>query len=954
MNIAGDLAGLKSRPTSRPASRPADVTGWVRLGLIALVGLASATLPLTAQQPADLVGSIAFREIGPTAQGGRYTDYAVVEATPRIFYAATASGGLWKTENHGITWTSIFDDQPVISIGAVAVSQSSPDVVYVGTGEANNSRSSYWGDGVYKSTDAGATWANVGLPNSQHIGRIVIHPTDPNTVYVASLGPLYSDNDERGVYKTTDGGRTWTKSLAVQVDGKPIGAVDVAMDPRNANVLYAATYDKVRRPWTFAEGGPGSGIYKTTNAGRTWTKLAGGLPDGLLGRIGIAVARSAPSTVYAVIEDGGPIDDGKRKRYAEGFGAPSGSPGHLYRSDDAGTTWRRVAPPVTPPAAPGAAGGRGGGRGGFDGGRPAYYYGQVRVDPSDRETVYVLSVGWARSRDGGATWQSIQFGGDNHALWINPADSNHLIVGHDHGMGVSFDGGANWFSPDNKPLAQFYAAGYDMAYPYNVYGGTQDNGSWKGPSTMPGGGTIPFEAWTRVGGGDGMYNVVDWKENRYLYNESQFGPIIRTDMLTGETAPIRHARPEGQPELRWNWNAPILVSPHDSDVIYHGANVLLRSSFRGETWQEISPDLTQNDPARQGGSGNIQYATLTTISESPIVRGLIYVGTDDGNVQVTQNGGGDWTNVRDRLPGHEGYWISRVETSHHDPAVAFVSATGYRHDDFRPFVWKTTDYGQTWTSIAGNLPNEPINVIREDHRNPDLLFVGTEPGLYATLDGGRSWHDMKNNMPTNAVYDAHIHPRENELIVATHGRGIFIADISPLQGLTASTLASDAVLLDVQPVVQWVRGPSKASAALNFAGESRPAGVAIHYYLRAAATGVTVRVYDGARVIAEVQGPGAAGLNTVRWNLQASRSLMPGEQAGGGRGRGGRGGGFGRGGGGGAGARGGAQAPVFPTGGNAVLSEVRPATYRVVLSVGGRDYEKPAVVLQDSWHTQRR
>ena len=928
---------------------------WLRLTLIATVGLVSATLPLTAQQQTDLVGSVSFREIGPTAQGGRFVDFAVVEATPRVFYAASASGGLWKTENHGITWASVFDAQPVISIGAVAVSQSNPSIVYVGTGEANNSRSSYSGDGVYKSTDAGATWANVGLPNSQHIGRIVVHPTDPNTVYAASLGPLYSDNDERGVYKTTDGGRTWTKSLAVEVGGKHIGAVDIAMDPKHPSVLYAATYDKVRRPWTFGEGGPGSGVYKTTDAGRTWTKLGGGLPDGLLGRIGVSISRQDPNTVYAIIENVGPLDDARRLQYAEGFGAPSGSPSELYRSDDAGKTWRRVAPPIAPPAPPGAAGGRGagggGGRGGgFDGGNPGYYYAQVRVDPNDKEMVYVLSVGWSRSRDGGASWERMSFGGDNHALWIDPADSSHLLLGFDHGLGVSFDGGANWFSPDNLPLAQFYAVGYDMDYPYNVYGGIQDNGSWKGPSTMPGGGSIPFEAWTRVGGGDGMYNVADWKDSRWLYNESQFGPLTRVDQLTGETKGIRYSRPQGQPELRWNWSSPILVSPHDSNVIYHGANVLLRSSFRGETWEEISPDLTQNDPARQGGSGNIQYATLTTISESPIVRGLIYVGTDDGNVQMTQNGGGAWTNLRDRLPGHQGYWISRVEASHHDPAVAYVSATGYRRDDFRPFVWKTSDYGQTWTSIAGNLPDQAINVIREDHKNPNLLFVGAEPGLYASLDGGATWHDLQNSMPTNAVYDLQIHPRENELIVATHGRGIFIADITGLQGLTTSTLASDAALLDIQPVVQWVRGQSRATAALNFSGQSRPNGAAIHYYLRSAASGVTVRVYDGARVIAEVDGPGAAGLNTVRWNLQASRTLMPGEQPGG-RGRGGRGGGgFGRGG------RGGADsATVFPSASpNAVMAEVQPGSYRVVLSVGGREYEKTAVVVADHWYQTRK
>jgi len=969
-----------------PRRHPIHPGRWLGV-LAALVLIGTATLPTTAQQPADLFRSITFRELGPTAQGGRYSDYAVVEATPRIFYAATASGGLWKTENHGHHWTSIFDDQPVISIGAVALSQKDPQVLYVGSGEANNSRSSYWGDGIYKSTDGGETWTNAGLEDSQHIGRIVIHPADPNTVYVAALGGLYSDNEERGLYKTTDGGKTWTKSLAVQSNGKHVGVVDVAMDPKNPNVLYAASYDKVRRAWTFAEGGPGSAIYKTTDAGRSWTKLTGGLPDNPLGRIGISVARSDPNTVYAVIENLGPADEARLKRLAEGFGG--NSPAQLWRSDDAGRTWRQVAPAPPPPPPPaGAAGGArgggaggapqgrggGGGRGGFDGGSPPYYYGQVRVDPNNKETVYVLSVNWYRSTNGGQTWQGLGFGGDNHALWINPADSNHLILGHDHGMGVSFDGARTWWSPDNKPLAQFYAVGYDMDYPYNVYGGTQDNGSWKGPSTMRSGGSIPFEAWTRVGGGDGMYNVVDWKDSRWLYNESQFGPISRLDQITGERQAIRYARPQGQEPLRWNWNAPILISPHDSNVIYHGANVLLRSPFRGETWQEISPDLTANDPARRKGSGNIQYATITTIDESPIVQGLIYVGTDDGNVQVTKDGGKSWTNVRDKLPEHPGYWVSRVETSNHNPAVAYVTVTGYRHDDFRPFVWKTSDYGDTWTSIAGNLPNEPINVIREDHKNPNLLFVGTEPGLHVSIDGGKSWHRLKANMPTNYVYDMQIHPRENELIVATHGRGIFLADITSLQGLTPDAMGLDAALFDIQPVVRWVSGPPKAGANLNFTGQSRPSGSVIHYYLRSAPAGdVTVRVYDGARVIAETVGPKNAGVNTVRWNLQARRSLTPAERqaaeaearAAAGRGRGGRGGGGGgRGGrGGGGGARGGT---VFPTPTppetiqfegtatatipSSVMSTVGPGHYRVVLSVGGREYTRTAVVLEDVWY----
>ena len=940
---------------------------WFRVGLIVATAVVAALgLPLTAQQAPDLYRSVSFREIGPTRQGGRFVDFAVVESTPRVFYAASATGGLWKTENNGVTFTGVFDSPTVASIGAVAVAQSNPDVVYVGTGEANNSRSTYWGDGVYRSTDAGRTWTNTGLKDSQHIGRIVVHPTDPNTAYVAALGHLYSANEERGLYKTIDGGKTWTKSLAVKSEGHDVGVVDVAMDPKNPLVLYAASYDKVRKPWTFAEGGPGSGIYKTTDGGRTWTKLAGGLPLGLLGRIGVAVARQDPNTVYAIIENVGMLNDEQRKRYADGFGAEGGSPAQMFRSDDAGKTWRQVAPapaPPTPPAGAAAAAGRGGRGGGFDGGNPPYYYSQVRVDPNDKEHVFVLSVGWSQSRDGGRTWQGMGFGGDNHALWIDPKDSNHLLLGYDHGLGVSFDGGQSWLRPDNLPVAQYYAVGFDMETPYNVYGGLQDNGSHKGPSTRRGGGTIPFEDWATVGGGDGMYNVVDWADSRWLYNESQFGVIQRVDQLTGQSQGIQYNRPQGQPPLRFNWTAPILVSPHDSNVIYHGAQVLLRSPFRGNTWEEISPDLTMNDPSKQGGGGNVTYATITTIDESPIVPGLIWIGTDDGNVQVTRDGGRTWTNVRDKIPGHPGYWVSRVAASNASAGTAYATVTGLRNDDFRPFIWKTTDFGQTWTSIAGNLPQETVNVVRESPRNGDVLFAGTDAGVYVSLDGGKAWAALRGTamqaaggggrgggfgagaggagarprgiLPTVPVYDLKIHPRDHELIVATHGRGIWIADISEVEELTPAVLAADAHLFEIDPVITWVAGQRTAVSSLNFSGVSRPNDMGISYYLKSDVTGdVKVRVYDGSRVVAELDGAKTAGVNTVRWNLQARRERIPGEAASTGRGGRGGGGGFGRG-----GAAG--QDPAFAT------APAGLGTYRVVLSVGGRDYAQLGTILPD-------
>ncbi|HEX5069023.1 MAG TPA: hypothetical protein VFV78_02310 [Vicinamibacterales bacterium] len=978
--------------TSRLVSRITPV----RLALLVGAGaLAFSALPLTAQQGPDLFRSISFREIGPTHRGGRFVDFAVVESTPRIFYAVAATGGVWKTENGGGSYTQIFDSPTAGSYGAIAVSQSNPDILYLGTGEANNSRSSYWGDGVYKSTDAGRTWTNVGLKDSQHIGRIVIHPTDPNTVYVAALGHLYSENAERGLYKTTDGGKTWTKSLGPNVGGKDIGAIDVAMDPKNPLVLYAATYDKVRRPWTFAEGGPGSALHKTTDGGKTWTKLSGGLPIGYLGRIGVSISRQDPNVVYTVMENVGVLNEEQQKRYAEGFGANSGSPSQLYRSNDAGKTWRQVAPNADPGAAAasaagaaaagqgrgaagagaagaGAAGrqGGGGGRGNFDGGNPGYYYAQVRVDPNDKETVYVLSVGWSRSRDGGLTWQGMGFGGDNHALWIDPKNSDHMLLGYDHGLGQSVDGGQTWSRPDNLPVAQTYAVGIDTKVPYNVYTGLQDNGCVMGPSTRRGGGNIPLEEWANVGCADGFYNEVDI-ENHYLYNSSQFGDISRRDLNTGQTFNPQSGRPQPPAPYRWNWSAPIVTSHHDAHTVFQGAQYLLRSTTDGERWDIISPDLTVNDPAKRGGGGNVTWATITTIDESPIVPGLLWVGTDDGNVQVTRDGGATWTNVRDKIPGHPGYWVSRVAASNLSPGTAYVSMTGYRNDDFKPFVWKTTDFGATWTSMAGNLPNQAINVIRESPRNADVLFVGTDLGVFASLNGGKSWSQLKGNaiaaaggggrgagggrgggaaamprgiLPTVAVHDLKIHPRDRELVVATHGRGIWIADISNLEEMTPAVLASDAHLFEIDPVIDWDASGRFTPSAQNFAGVSRPTDMGIEYYLKSDASGdVKVRVYNGARVIAEIDGPKTAGVNTVRWNLQMRREQIAGEAAPAG-GRGGRGGG-------GAGRGGGAPpAAAPPAGGGPTYANVGEApigTYRVVLTVGGKEYAQQAWIVAD-------
>ncbi len=889
----------------------------------------------------DLLSAFTYRSIGPTRQSGRFVDFAVPAQQPRTFYAATGSGHLWKSVNNGVSFEGLFTNQPVFSIGAIAVAPSNPDVLYLGSGEANSSRSTYAGNGVYKSTDGGETWTNVGLPESHHIGRVVIHPTNPDIVYVAALGHLYTDNPDRGLYKTTNGGRGWTKVLGPVVRGKNIGVVDVAMDPTNPNVLYAATYDKVRLPFTFDLAGPGSRVYKTMDGGANWTMLEKGLPGGMLGRIGIGIYRKDPRIVYLTVENAnkpGMSDEDRYRELMEHKSSAGMVGGEVYRSDDGGASWRKASPD-----------------GQSIGGAPAYYYGQIIVDPNDADVVHVMSASSWGTKDGGKTWdrRPLGFGGDDHALWIDPNDSQHMMLGYDHGMGITWDGGENWYHPDFLSLAQFYAVGFDNSYPYRVAGGLQDNGSHMGPSTNPSGSPIRFEQWSTVGGGDGMYNVFDPCTNRYLYNESQFGPLTRVDLLTGESKSIRY----NDPDLRFNWAAPILVSPHDCDVVYHAANKLLKSSFRGETWEVISPDLTKADPATlttgKGGDGNIEYATITTFDESMLVPGLIWVGTDDGNVQVTRDGGTNWTLVN--IPGNPGYWVSRVEPSHHEPGTAYVSYTGFRNDDFKPYLYKTTDYGATWTSIAANLPPGPVNVIREHFANPDLLFVGTDFGVFVSIDGGGSWTAMKNNMPTVPVHDLQIQPRENDLIVATHGRGIYIMDITALAGLTPAVLAESAHFFQPESKVRWVGSDRSDYASQNYDGASEPRGIPLTYYLKSAVSGdVSFSVYQGGLKIADLTGPGGAGTHTLAWDMnrhiertQAEQEAM--------RARGGRGGGRGGfAGGGGRGGRGGAAGGTMTDPIRFATSPAPVGEYRVVMTAGSQTSARMVSILADDWWKDRK
>ena len=801
--------------------------------------------------------AVTYRSIGPTGQGGRFSDFAVPLQEPYTIYASLGSGGLWKTVNNGHSFTPIFDFEKVFSIGDIAVAPSNPNIVWVGTGEANSSRSTYWGDGVYKSTDAGKTWKNMGLPESHHIGRIVIHPTNPDVLYVAALGHLYSENPDRGLYKTSDGGKTWQKVLFVD---NRTGCADVVMNPKDPNVLYAAMYDKLRLPWTYQIGGFGSGIHKSTDGGKTWKKLTKGLPSGILGRIGLTIYPKNPSILYAVVENANKPGVTPEDRWMEVLAGKSSSgmvDGEVYRTDDGGASWRKVSPEKQ-----------------SIGSGPGYYYADIIIDPNDDKHVYALTVGVQESKDGGKTWGSaFRFGGDNHALWIDPKDSKHMLLGYDHGMGITFDGGQNWFRPDHLPTAQFYAVDFDMSYPYRVAGGLQDNGSVMGPGSRKGGAAIRLEDWSTVGGGDGMYNVFDRKTNRFLYNESQFGPLQRLDLVTGESKGIAY-RKAG---LRFNWNAPILVSAFNSDTIFHCSNIVVKSTNRGETWTEISPDLTTNDKAKlpngTGGDGNIQYCTITTIAESPLFPGLLWIGTDDGLVWVTRDDGKNWTKVSDKIAGNPGYWVSRVEASSSDPGTAYVSYTGLRNDDFKPFLYKTTDFGQTWASIAANLPNEPVNVVREDPKNLNLVFVGTDFAVYASFDGGKAWTKLKGNMPTQPCYDLKIHPRESDLIVATHGRSIYIADISALEEMTPENMAKEAVLLTPEPKIRWRETGRNHSPSINFRGQSEPAGIVISYFLKAKPKAeILVQIYSGNSMINEIKGPAEEGLNSVLWNMTARRA----------------------------------------------------------------------------------
>ena len=849
------------------------------------------------------LAGLEWRSIGPANMGGRTADVEGVPGDPNIVYVATASGGLWKTTNGGTTWKPIFERQGTLSIGDIALAPSNPDIVWVGTGESNVRNSVSFGDGVYKSTDGGKTWQHMGLRDSERVSAIAIHPQNPDIVYVGALGHAFGPNEERGVFMTTDGGKTWNKTLFTD---NQHGVSDLEINSSNPNILYAGLWSFERKPWTHRSGSENGGLYKSIDGGRTWTKLTKGLPK-LIGRIGVRVAPSNPNVVYAILE---------------------AKDGTMYRSDDGGENFRQVSKETRIVS-----------RG--------FYYTTVRVDPTNENRVFAVASSLFVSIDGGKTYRSItgRTHIDYHALWIDPKNPRRMWQGQDGGIAVSADGGETWEYVNNIPLGQFYQLHADNRLPfYFVMGGLQDNGTWTGPSRTREPSGIMNDDWRMVSFGDGFY-VVNHPDDPEIYlSESQGGNILRTEFRTREQQEVNpwgrgsgDGPAEGE-KYRFNWNAPILMSPHDGKTIYFGGNVVFKSNDFGKTWEQISNDLTTNDPQKQkdaGGPIGIEnttaeyHTTIISLAESPVQKGQIWVGTDDGNLQLTNDGGKTWSNLIRNVPGIAANSpVSHVEPSHASAQVAYVTFDRHMMDDFRPYIFKTTDGGKTWQNISGNLPAKAyLQVLREDPKNPNLIYAGTELGLFGSYDGGRQWIPLNlKNKPNVAVHDIVVHPRENDLIVATHGRSIWILDdATPVQQLDAQLLERPAHLFPVRPALRFATRFSRYGIGDKiFTGPNPSYGSLITYYLKEKPDEKAVfkvQIFDRSKkLVMELDRPAREkGLNRVAWNLRHSGAEVrrpPTEEE-----------------------------SMFGDGSRGPL--VLPGTYTVRLTIGDRTLEQPAEVRMD-------
>lgn len=793
-----------------------------------------------------------WRSIGPANMGGRVADVEGVPGNANIVYVASASGGLWKTVNAGVTWKPIFERQGTLSIGDIALAPSNSDVVWVGTGESNVRNSVSFGDGVYKSTDGGKTWQHMGLKDSEHISAIVIHPQNPDIVYVGALGHAFAPNDERGVFMTTDGGKTWTKTLYID---REHGVSDLEIDPTNPNILYAGMWSFERKPWTHRSGSEKGGLFRSIDGGRTWNKITNGLPK-LLGRIGVRVAPTNPNVVYAIVES---------------------KEGTLYRSDDRGDTFKQVSRQTNIVS-----------RG--------FYYTRVRIDPNNENHIYAVASTLFESIDGGKSFKSItgKVHIDYHAFWQDAKNPKRIWVGQDGGIAVTYDGGETWESVYNMPLGQFYQIHADNRSPfYYVMGGLQDNGAWTGPSRTREPAGIMNDDWRMVSFGDGFYILNSPDDPEIYISESQGGNILRTDFRTREQQEINPwgrgsgAGPALGEKFRFNWNSPILLSPHDKNTLYFGGNVVFKSTDFGKTWEQISKDLTTDDHDKQKDAGGPvafenstaeYHTTIISLAESPVRKGQIWAGTDDGNLQLTEDGGKDWDNIIKNVSGLPANSpVSHIEPSHTNALTTYVAFDRHMFDDFRPYVFRTSDGGKNWQNVAGNLPPTAyVQVIREDPRNSNLLYAGTELGLFASYTAGKEWIALNlKNLPNVSVHDILVHPRDNDLILATHGRSILIFDDAvPIQQMTPDILKRDAHLFSVRPGLRFAtRFTRYGIGDKQFTGPNPPYGALITYYLKTKPDDKTtfkIQIFDESnKLVQELEKPAKErGLNRITWNLR--------------------------------------------------------------------------------------